>query len=820
MSTKNNGKLRIRVAALLAAGLVCAIPLAMSSQEQQAPPPPQAAPPAAPQPGVMIKKESKLVLVDAVVTDKKGNYVHDLSQADFKVFEDNKAQQVSSFSAGVDAAAQANGQRRYLILFFDNSTMAMPDQIQARGAAKKFIEANAGPDRMMAVVDFGGSLRIVQNFTANANLLQAAVSGVKTSSVDPNAPASDVPVTVASAGLFSLGNAAADFGARSMLLAIRSLAKNLRSIPGRKMVVLFSGGFPLTSENQSELTATIDACNKSNVAVYALDARGLTARVPGGSARRNTPTGKSQAVSNRPSNRRTSTRPRILLAAFPARAVPDPQRPGGGGGGGDRGGGGGGDRGGGGGGGRGGGGGTGGGGTGGGGRGGGGGTGGTGGGTGGAGGGGRGGGTGGTGGGGRTGGGTGGGTGGTTGGTRGGYLPGNYNTSPYSQPRTIVPQFPTSASSNQQILAALAEGTGGFTIFNTNDLLGGLERIGREQNEFYILGYVPADTPEGSCHTIKVKLNRGGLSAPRSRSGYCNTRSTNVLEGKPLEKQLETRAASSQTGSIHGALQAPYFYTAPNTARVNLAMELPPDTVQFNKEKGKYHANLNVLGIAYRPDGTIGAKFSDTVNMDLEKDEWKDFTKTPYHYENQFDAVPGTYKLTVVLSAGGDTFGKFERPLTIDEYDGKHFSLSGLALASSVQKLTDIPTGLDSVLLEDRTPLVVKGMQITPSGSNRFKHTDNVVVYTEIYEPLLASANPPLVGMAYTILERESNKKLFFTDVQRADDFVQKGNPVIPIGLKVKVNDLKPGSYRLVMQAVDSAKNNAPSRIVDFDIAE
>src|SRR5216684_2282627 len=425
MSTKNNGKLRIRVAVLLAAGLVCAIPLAMSSQEQQAPPPPQAAPPAAPQPGVMIKKESKLVLVDAVVTDKKGNYVHDLSQADFKVFEDNKEQQVSSFSAGVDAAAQVNGQRRYLILFFDNSTMAMPDQIQARGAAKKFIEANAGPDRMMAVVDFGGSLRIVQNFTANANLLQAAVSGVKTSSVDPNAPASDVPVTVASTGLSSLGNAAADFGARSMLLAVRSLAKNLRSVPGRKMVVLFSGGFPLTSENQSELTATIDACNKSNVAVYALDARGLVATAPGGSASKIT-AGKTHRVSNSIPMRKASPHPRLLLAAYP-----DPQRPGGGGGaGGGRGGGG-----------------TGGGGTGGG-----------------------------------TGGGRGG-TGGTGGGTRGGgYNPAsNFSNSPFNQPRTIVPPFPPSASTNQQILSALAEGTGGFTIFNTNDLLGGLERIGREQ---------------------------------------------------------------------------------------------------------------------------------------------------------------------------------------------------------------------------------------------------------------------------------------------------------------------------------------------------
>jgi len=490
----------------------------------------------------------------------------------------------------------------------------------------------------------------------------------------------------------------------------------------------------------------------------------------------------------------------MLLAAFTAKAMPDPQRPGGGGGGTGGGGGGGGGRGG-----------TGGGGTGGGGTGGGG--------TGGGGKGGTGGGgTGGGGGKGGSGGGTGGG--GGSGGGGGGITPvSNYNHSPYNQPRTIVPSFPPSASTNQQILAALAEGTGGFTIFNTNDLLAGLERIGREQNEFYILGYVPGDTPEGSCHTLKVKLNRGGLNV-RSRSGYCNTRSANVLEGKPLEKQLESHATGSQAGSIHGVLQTPYFYTAPETARVNLAMEIPADTFQFNKEKGKYHANLNVLGIAYRPDGTIGARFSDTVSKDLEKEELKEFTKLPFHYENQFDAAPGTYKLTVVLSAGGDAFGKFESPLAIDPYDGKHFSLSGLALTNSLQRLNDIPTGLDAVLLEDRTPLVVKGMQIVPSGSNQFKHTDSVALYAEVYEPLLTSATPPAVGIAYRIFERSTNKQVFFTDMIRADEFIHKENSVIPVGLKVKVDGLKPGSYRLVMQAVDSAKNRAPDRTVDFDITE
>src|SRR6266852_2381814 len=806
MSTLTNFRRTIRLAAWLAAGVMCAVPAPSRGQGQPASPPPQAASSAEQQPTVVIKKESKLVLVDSVVTDKKGNYIRDLTQNDFKVFEDNKEQPVSTFSAGADTAVQANGQRRYLILFFDNSTMAAPDRIQARSAATKFIEANAGPERLMAVVDFGGSLRIVQNFTANADVLRAAISGVKSSSVDPNAPAPDVPVTIASTGLSSLGNAAADFGARSMLLAVRRLAKNVRAIPGRKMVVLFSGGFPLTAENQSELTATIDACNKSNVAVYALDARGLVATAPGGSASRRTTVGKTHPASSHVPARKASPRPHIVLAAYPAMAMPDPQKPGGGGGAGGGGG-------------RGGGGSPGGGGRGGGAPGGGGGTGG--GGTGGGGGKGGPGAGGGTGGGGK--GGTGGGTGGggTGGGTRGGGSNpvSNYYNSPYSQPRTSVPAFPPSASTNQQILAALAEGTGGFTIFNTNDLLGGLERIGREQNEFYILGYVPNDSPEGSCHTLKVKMDHGGMNV-RSRSGYCNTRSANVLEGKPLEKQLESHAMSSQPGSIHGVLQAPYFYTAPETARINLAMEIPADTFQFNKDKGKYHANLNVLGIAYRGDGTVGARFSDSVNLDMEKDEWKEFNKLPYRYENQFDASPGTYKLTVVLSAGGDAFGRFESPLAIDPYDGKHFSLSGVALTNSAQRLNAIPTGLDSVLLEDRTPLVVKGTQIVPSGSNCFKHTDNVVLYTEIYEPLLTSANPPVVGMAYRIFERSTNKQVFFTEVIRADDYIQKGNSVIPVGLKVKVDDLKPGSYRLVMQAVDSAKNHAPDRSVDFDVTE
>src|SRR5882724_9038586 len=99
---------------VLVAGILL-VSVGANAQDPAAPPAPAPGEPTQ-QPALIIKKESRLVLVDAVVTDKKGNYVHDLKASDFKVSEDNKEQSVSSFSAGAEAAVQqVNAQRRYLV---------------------------------------------------------------------------------------------------------------------------------------------------------------------------------------------------------------------------------------------------------------------------------------------------------------------------------------------------------------------------------------------------------------------------------------------------------------------------------------------------------------------------------------------------------------------------------------------------------------------------------------------------------------------------------------------------------------------------------
>jgi len=385
-------------------------------------------------------------------------------------------------------------------------------------------------------------------------------------------------------------------------------------------------------------------------------------------------------------------------------------------------------------------------------------------------------------------------------------------------PRQIVPMFPDSASTNQQVLYMLAEGTGGFVIVNTNDLLGGLEKIGKEQNEYYVLGYSPTDSPEGSCHVLKVKVDRGGTSV-RARSGYCNVRPKDLLAGDPSEKELESRAAGSQAGNVAASLQVPFFYTAPGTARVDVAMEISPDAIKFEKTKGKFHSVVNVLGIAYLPDGTVGARFSDNIKLDLQnKKELEDFKQRPVYYENEFEVAPGKYNLKVVFSTGGSDFGKVETPLTIDPYDGKQFGLSALALSKNIHRLADVNTGLDAELLEGKTPLVAQGMEVTPAGSARFKKTDPSAVYAEVYEPLLASPNPPIVAVQLRILDRKTGEPKEDSGLINVGASVRKDSPMVPVGLKLKVDSLTAGSYRAELKAVDSVGHNSPVRSVDFEV--
>jgi VWFA-related protein len=780
---------------------------------------------------VTIRKESNLVLVDTVVTDKHDHYAEALKAADFHIYDNGKEQQIVSFSHGSGVAAPNSPQgRRYIVLFFDDSTMSLEDQPHARQAAAEFITKNASPDREMAVVEFSGTFRVAQNFTDNADLLTRAVKRVKPGVVDPNAPA-DNPSTVAaiaasqpgtSSGGFSLASVGADFGARDLLYAIRSVCKLLAPIPGRKTMILFSSGFPLTDELTYELTASIDAANKANVAIYPLDVRGLFApEIPNPNSNpTNNPFGTPHLGSENlqsPSTPEFPHYPALLAMLWPQRPAGGGGMPGGGPGGGGIGGGSGP-------------------------AGGGAGGGGIGGGRGGVAGGGIGGGRGGVAGGGNgagnggrggvgtttTGNGGRGGVGTTTGnGGRGGVgggggsrmpvLTNSTYGNPNFMPNANIPQFPQSATANQDVLYALATGTGGFPIFNTNDLASGLERIAHELDEYYVLGYAPSDLAhDGSYHTIKVKVDEHGLDV-RARNGYYDTKGIDTLAGKPEAQTLEAELASTQAGAGKMTAEASYFYTGADQALVNVALAVPADAFSFSKEKKEYQCDVSILGIAYRADGAVAARFSDSRSLKFDKNDYKEFQKGNFNYRTGFEIAPGDYNLKIALSTGENSFAKQAIPLKVRDYDGHHFSVSGVVLSDQIQPVSQAAASMDEALLEDQKTFVAQGYQIQPSTDNTFKVGKQLALYVEVYEPQMLAATAPLVELRYEVINRKTNESVASVSAQ-LKQFATAGNPVIPVGIPIKIDNAKPGEYELELVAMDSLGNRSPVERTDFEL--
>jgi hypothetical protein len=248
-------------------------------------------------------------------------------------------------------------------------------------------------------------------------------------------------------------------------------------------------------------------------------------------------------------------------------------------------------------------------------------------------------------------------------------------------------------------------------------------------------------------------------------------------------------------------------------------MEIPCGDIKTEKVKGKLHAELNVLGIAYKPDGTAAARFSDTIKLDFnDKKELQAFEERPLHYENQFEVAPGKYTLKVVYNSGR-SFGKVQAPLLVDSWDGKHFVLSPIAFSKEYHKVS-AGTEIDEQLLEGRTPLIANGLEIIPSGTNRVKKTDLGVVYVEVYEPLLQGVHPPQVMVQLTVRDRKTGELANDSGLMGLADLIRPGNPVVPIGLRLPLEKLAPGGYRLFLQAVDSAGHGSTVRWMDLDVIE
>jgi VWFA-related protein len=277
-----------------------------------------------------------LVLVDAVASGKDGKPISGLTVKDFRVFEDGKEQKIAVFHEELTARRPEppaplppnvyTNQPAYhpasgplTVILLDSLNTPLFSQSRARMALIKYLAGLLKQGQPVAILSLTNHLTVLQDFTTSRHLLLAAakkfapgetramaVREEMTSRAKDNEYLNVLQMARACDNCAALVEFYQDLKAidrhiltasdqqRAQLTAqaLQNIANALAGYPGRKNLVWLSESFPslypggpklkLAWSVESQLHRAADLLNEARVAVYPVDARGLTTNVKPG----------------------------------------------------------------------------------------------------------------------------------------------------------------------------------------------------------------------------------------------------------------------------------------------------------------------------------------------------------------------------------------------------------------------------------------------------------------------------------------------------------------------------------------------------------
>ena len=287
----------------------------------------QTASPAKSQPAPTFESNVRVVLLDVVVTDSKGNPVTGLTQDDFRVLEDRKPQKLASFKEHKGALfvkdklppMPKNTYTNYPevetadsinVILMDSLNTPILDQYFVHQRVIKYLKTVPAGARV-AIFTLSSRLRMIQDFTTDSSKLLAVLNSVGTAQYSPLMQSDAELESNQSeyANITSMGNEMAIVAAdprglmaeesvgltvdrvNITLTAFQQLANYLAGFPGRKNLMWVSGAFPIVLFPDASLPAPSrsrsqhafmddvqkisDLCTVAQIAVYPIAAEGL-----------------------------------------------------------------------------------------------------------------------------------------------------------------------------------------------------------------------------------------------------------------------------------------------------------------------------------------------------------------------------------------------------------------------------------------------------------------------------------------------------------------------------------------------------------------
>ncbi len=215
----------------------------------------------------------------------------------------------------------------------------------------------------------------------------------------------------------------------------------------------------------------------------------------------------------------------------------------------------------------------------------------------------------------------------------------------------------TEAMVQSDVMATLAEGTGGTFYHGTNDYDEGIARTAAAPNYLYVLAFSPLDLKyDGRYHNLKVTLKSGKGLDLQVRKGYYAPKTATDPAEKSRQTIEEMFFSREELHDLPAVLQTQYFKTADGDATLSAVAKIDVKKLSFHKEADRNRNDITVVTGLFDNDGNYMTGVQKTIELRLLDDTLEKRLTQGISVKNSFTVHPGRYMVRMVVrDAEGQT---------------------------------------------------------------------------------------------------------------------------------------------------------------------
>jgi VWFA-related protein len=289
-------------------------------------------------------------------------------------------------------------------------------------------------------------------------------------------------------------------------------------------------------------------------------------------------------------------------------------------------------------------------------------------------------------------------------------------------------------------MAELAESTGGFAVFSTNDFKKNMARIMEDVRTHYEISYVPAsELYDGKYRKIKVTVTNPNLLI-QTRDGYFALPELNGEAVQPFELSalhlLNSLPGAGPRNDFRFRAAALRFKPVRDGYRYEMSFAMPIASLTIpqngNTQKARVHAVF--LALIKDAGGQVVGKVSREIDREVPAGQLEQFRRGETILTMPFEAAAGRYTIEAVAMDPEGNRASTKR-ISLVTPKPRESGLSSVEVVHGIEPL-DAPR-------DPGNPLEFAGGKVTPALSQSASAEAGVALFFVVYPDRDASRTAP-----------------------------------------------------------------------------